>query len=62
MRPYGALSRRLDALAHRQRQPPDPRVLADARAVIAFGHNVPDPASSERFASWLARGGWRDAR
>lgn len=54
--------RRLAALANRLDPVPDPRLLAYARAVIAFGGLAEADGSADRFARWLETGGWRGGR
>lgn len=53
---------RLITIAARFDPPPDPRYLAYARAVIAFGGQPGSDESAITFARWLETGGWRRAR
>jgi hypothetical protein len=46
-------------VANRLDPPPDPRFLAYARAVIAFGGQAETEGSAARFARWLETGAWR---
>jgi hypothetical protein len=50
---------RVAAVANRLDPAPDPRYLAYARAVIAFGGQPESEGSAVRFARWLGTGGWR---